>query len=509
MQAQPEKYYGGTAGEKLDWALHYLQNHYVDSVNSNHLTEVAIRNMMKTLDPWSRYQTAKELEDLKNSYKGYGELAYGFNHFWVGDSLMISYIDQGGPADLAGLQVNDRILSVNEIAANLNNYAPVKINLTSEDEILNLSIHRPYHFTKKDIILKKEKLPIISVDAAYMESPQTAYVKISHFTDKTAAEFKAALKPLLQQGLQNVIIDLRGNYGGSVTGTIELSDEFLPAGKVISYSKGTHLDRKEYLSTDNYLMKDIALIILIDDLSMSASEMFTGAMQDYDRALVIGKESYGKGLIQRSYTLNDSSAIRFTIGRYYTPADRYFDQMVYQNKGFTKLVDSITDEYTINIQVPDNFISTTMSGRKIVSSPKGIVPDIYIDEKPFRTKELMLLRGQYLLKTFANHYMFEHRHELAESYATVQEFEADTHFETHLKELLMTFIQKKVKEKKFDHRLIPETITSDILTDVKATMARQLWGKNGYYYSINKKDALLKRSKAAFTDGSFKQLQIN
>jgi len=334
MQAQPKEYYGGTEGEKLDWALYYLQNYYVDSVNSAHLTEVAIRSMVKTLDPWSRYQTAKELEDLKNSYKGYGELAYGFNYFWVDDSLMISYINKGGSADLAGLQVNDRILSINQLAANLGNYAPLKAQLISKDSIMQLAISRPYTFTQKDFILKKEKLPILSVNAAYMENKQTAYVKINHFTDKTAAEFKAAIKPFLQQGLQNVIIDLRGNYGGSVTGTIELSDEFLPAGKIISYSKGTNLERKEYLSTDNYLMKDIALIILIDELSMSAAEMFTGAMQDYDRAIVIGKESYGKGLIQRSYTLNDSSAIRFTIGRYYTPAGRYFDQKVYENNGF-------------------------------------------------------------------------------------------------------------------------------------------------------------------------------
>jgi len=493
LQAQPDKYYGGANGEKLDWALFYLNNHYVDTVNSNYLSEVAIKSMMKTLDPWSRYQTAKELEDLTNAYKGYGERAYGFNYFWVGDTLMISYINPGGSADLAGLQVNDRILSVNQLAANLTNYVPLQTQLINEDSLMQLSIYRPQEFTK-NFNLKKEMLPIISVDAAYMQSPQTAYVKISRFTEKTVAEFEAGVEPLLEQGLQNMIVDLRGNYGGSVEGTIALSDEFLPAGKIINYSQGFNLERKDYLSTRKYSMKNIALIILIDELSMSAAEMFAGAMQDYDRAIIMGKESYGKGLIQQSYTFNDSSAIRFTVGRYYTPAGRYFDQMVYKNKGFTKLVDSISNEYTIKISVPDSLITNTLSGRKIVSSPKGIVPDIYVDAQPFTTKELMLLRGQNLLHTFVNHYMFGQRNTLVRTYETVKKFEADTIFEATLKEQFMAFIQKEVKEKQFDHRLIPATITSDIITEVKALIASQLWGNTGYYYVLNTTDTMLKRS---------------
>jgi len=507
LKAQPEKYYGGIDGEKLDWVMYYIKNNYVDTVDGNYLVEKAIKSMMKELDPWSRYQTAQELEDLKNSYKGYGKEAYGFNYFWIGDSLMVSFVSKGGPADLAGLQANDRIIKVNELSANLNNYAPLKMQLHNEDTILKLAVYRPKEFTKS-FTLKKEKLPLLSVDAAYADSNQTAYVKISSFTDNTATEFKEAIEPLLPKGLQNVIIDLRGNYGGAVAGAVALSDEFLPAGKVISYAKGFNLERKDYLSTDNYSMKDIYLTILIDELSMSASEMFAGAMQDYDRAIIIGKESYGKGLIQQSYTLNDSSAIRFTTGRYYTPADRYFDQMVYNNRGFTKLVDSITNEYTININLPDSLIDTTLSGRKIVASPKGIVPDIYLDSKPFKTKELMLLKGQFLLNTFAYHYMFNNRNELLKNYATVKEFESDKIIESSLKQELMQFIQKEVEAKQFDKHLIPPSITQDIIADVKALIATQAWGKSGYYYILNKEDGLLDRSKASFKDGSFDLLKV-
>jgi len=420
---------------------------------------------------------------------------------------MISSVSKGGPADLAGLQANDRIIKINELDANLNNYAPLKLQLHNEDSIMQLSVYRPKKFTKS-ISLKKEKLPLLSVEATYLDNDQTAYVKISSFTNKTATEFKAALEPLIPKGLQNVVIDLRGNYGGAVAGAIELSDEFLPAGKIISYEKGFNLERKDYLSTDNYSMKDISLIILMDELSMSASEMFVGAMQDYDRAIIIGKESYGKGLIQQSYTLNDSSAIRFTKGRYYTPSDRYFDQMVYNNRGFTKLVDSITNEYTININLPDSLIDTTVSGRKIVASPKGIVPDIYLDAKPFKTKELMLLKGQFLLNTFAFHYMFKNRIELLKRYPTVKEFEADKQIEERLKLELMAFIQEEVEAKQFDKHLIPKNITQDIISDVKALIATQAWNKSGYYYILNKEDTLLDRSKAAFKDGSFGLLKI-
>ncbi len=509
LKAQPEKYYGGTNGEKLDWALYFLNHHYVDSVNSTHLTEVAIKSMMKTLDPWSRYQTAKEVEDLHNAYSGYSDAAYGFNYFWIGDSLMIVYLNKGGPADIAGLQVNDRIVRVNETPANLTNYASVKMQLHNEDSILQLTINRPNEFTKP-FTLKKAKLPLLSVDAAYMDNTKTAYVKISSFNDKTGTEFINAVKPLLQQGMQNIMIDLRGNYGGSVTGAIALCDEFLPAGKVISYSKGINLDRYDYLSTDNYLMKDISLTILIDELSMSASEMFAGAMQDYDRALIIGKESYGKGLIQRSYYFNDSSAVRFTVGKYYTPTGRYFDQMAYENKGFTKLIwnESIEEEYTINMQVPDSLMHTTLSKRKIVASPKGIVPDIYIDAKAANTKELMLLKGQHLLSTFAYHYMFNNRQPLSKKYSSVESFEADNTLEATLKQQLWEFIQQEVKEKQFDFRLVPASITDDIITETKAFIANQLWGNAAYYYMMNTRDPLIHRSKMAFTDGSFGKLKL-
>lgn len=507
MKAQTEKYYGGTDGEKLDWVMYFLKNNYVDTVDSPYLVEKAIKSMMKELDPWSRYQTAQELEDLKNSYKGYGKEAYGFNYFWVGDSLMVTFVSKGGPADLAGLQANDRIIKINDLNANLKNYAPIKIQLHNEDTVLQLSINRPHVFTKP-FTLTKAKLPILSVDAAYADSDETAYVKINSFTDNTAIEFKAAIEPLLAKGLQNVIIDLRGNYGGAVTGAIALSDEFLPAGKVISYAKGFNLDRIDYLSTDNYSMKEVSLIILMDELSMSASEMFAGAMQDYDRAIIVGKESYGKGLIQNSFTLNDSSAIRFTTGRYYTPAGRYFDQMVHNNNGFTKLVDSITNEYTIHINLPDSLIDTTLSGRKIVASPKGIVPDIYVDKKPFKTKELILLKGQFLLNTFAFHYMFKNRNELLKNYPTVNKFEADKQIEETLKQELMQFIRKEVEVKQFDKHLIPASITQDIISDVKALIATQAWGNSGYYYIQNKEDALFDRSKAAIKDGSFDLLKV-
>jgi len=504
-QAQPATYYGGDDGEKLDWVLHYLKNYYVNDVDGKYLVEQAIKSMMKELDPWSKYQTAEELEALQNSYKGFGKAAYGFNYYWVKDRFMITYVHPGGPADNAEIKVNDRIIAVNEITVNLDNYTKIQGEIHNEDTVIQLNIERPDASTK-NISLTKAMLPVISVQAVYAINAQTAYAKISRFNDNTIDEFEQGMKPLIKKGVENIIIDLRGNYGGSVEGAIELSDAFLPKDKLITYAQGFNMERKDYLTAKPHTMKGVRLVIIVDENTMSAAEMFALAMQDYDRALIVGLESYGKGLIQNSHTLNDSSAVRFTTGKYYSPTGRHVDQLADKNNDW--LDSLVQNSYTIDATFNEDVLHKTIGGRKIAVSNTGVVPDIFFKMVNTQSRQLMLLNGKHLLHDFAYKYVFDEQLNLVKKYNNVKVFDADAAFKKKLKQQLLPFIQQEVATRQLDVNIVPKTITDDMLMQVQAVIASLTWSNDAYYYLYHQNDLTIQRCATAFEDGSFERLGI-
>ncbi len=500
------EYYGGDSGKKLDWVIYYLNKHYVDSTDNEYLTDVAIKRIAEELDEYSVYQTAKEIEDLNNADNGYSPESYGFNFFPVGDTSYVTYIFRDGPADEAGLKIGDRIISINKTPVTAANYARIDefvsdTTLSELDLVINSSTRK-----KQKISIPKKLVPLKSVDAHFMHDKFTGYLKIGRFTVNTVKEFEEAINLMKENGLSNLILDLRGNYGGVVTAAMDLADKFLTTGKLMSYSEGFNLERKEYISENRATMGGINLVILIDENSMSAAEMFTAALQDWDRALVLGYESYGKGLIQQSYSFEDGSAIRMTIGKYFTPAGRYL-QRAKEDGNMMENFLTQPSEYSVNI-APTSMRKTTKTGREITASSGGIIPDIYMYTNSPNSESLNRLNEHGLLYGFTCSFMFGERERYLKEYPSSVSYINSTQVDMDIKQVLGNFIVQEVNRQGLDKSLIPYTIPDDIIKEIKAWMAGQLWNDNAYFQMKSYGDPVFQRALATFKDGSFRSLNL-
>ncbi len=399
LYSQEPTYYGGEAAKKLDWTLFYLNAHYVDSTDVDRLAEIAVIRMIQELDPFSRYQSKKQLDEQRKADEGYKNDGIGIRYYIIKDTATITFIDETGPGVAAGLKKGDKILSlngINTIGKNFNIIAEMII--ADRGTTLNLKIKRPGERQLLDIPVTSISLFAASLDAAYKIKDNIGYIRLNRFTMKTLGEVKAALKDLKSRGVEHLIFDLRGNRGGVVTGATKLADEFLSENKLIMSSVGKGLPKSEVLATAGGLFEKGKIAILTNGVTASASEIFTGALQEWDRALVLGEMTYGKGLIQQSYLLGDSSAVRLTIGRYYTPTGRILQRpfefdtstdWVFQNiagavhyKDFTKAL----------VAHPENQWKS-MSGRSLLKGQGGIIPDIYLPKKAVNKPQLKLLNN--------------------------------------------------------------------------------------------------------------------
>ncbi len=502
------QYYGGAEGKKLDWVMYYLNEYYADSTDNALLTDIAIRSIMAELDPYSVYQTAEELEEMNKADEGYSPESYGFAYYTVGDSSLVVYLNEDGPAMKSGLRMSDRILRVNGFDVTGSNYT--KIEEFINDQSLNdlvLSVKHPRE-NERSITIVKTLVPLKSLDAAFMQNKYTGYAKIGRFTAKTVEEFTSSIDPMIGLGLANLIIDLRGNYGGVVDAAIKLADLFLTENKVISYKEGFNLERFDYYSTSNQPYRGINLIILIDENTMSAAEMFASAMQDWDRALIIGRESYGKGLIQQSYSLEDGSAVRLTIGKYFTPAGRYLQR----SKDDSKIIETYLTEdqiaFAVKQDVPDYMRFTTANGREIIASSGGIIPDIYVNDLIPHSESFYSLNNEGILYAFTNSYLFTSKTELANTYLDPVSFNEDSEYDRQLESLLGNYIVSEVNRRALPKTLIPRIVEKDLVQQVKSWIAGHLFEDDAYYFINMKDDMIYNRALLAFTDGTFRQVNI-
>jgi len=323
ISSAQEKYYGGANGKKLDWVMYYLNENYVDSTDNDLLADIAIRRIVEELDPYSSYQSKQEFIDQTNKDQGFSSKGAGFNFYLLnGTQVIVTHITKNGPAEKAGLRKGEQIVNINGVAVQGKSHSQIDALINdATNDILTLN-----YFDKqkqfKTIAFTKENLPYYSIDSHYMLTDKIGYIKISRFNLNTMAEFNPALKGLIQQGMKELVLDLRGNYGGVKDQAVELADVFLKGNKLIHYAEGQNLSREDYLSTENGEFQKGKLLLLVDKNTASASEIFVAALQDWDRCLVMGTETFGKGLVQQSFGLGDSSALRLTIGRYYSPTGR-------------------------------------------------------------------------------------------------------------------------------------------------------------------------------------------
>ncbi|NOU62047.1 S41 family peptidase [Marinifilum caeruleilacunae] len=372
------------AGSKLDVVLDMVESDYVDTVSSAHLVEQAIPAILKDLDPHTVYIPAKDLQRVNEDLKGnFGGIGVQFIRYQ--DTVAIVRVIPGGPSELAGIKAGDRLVTVNDTSI-------VGKELKDNDIIgrlkgpkgtpVTVGVYRRSTNENLEMELLRGSIPVPSVDVAYMINDSVGYIKVSRFAATTYFEFSEGLEKLESQGVKNLIVDLRGNTGGYLSEATNMINEFLAKDKMMVYTEGKAQPRTDYKSNGSGRFQDLPVIVLIDEVSASASEIFAGAIQDNDRGKIVGRRSFGKGLVQEQRRLPDGSALRLTVARYYTPTGRCI-QKPYTN-GKEEYYNDLNMRYIHgefqkkdSIHFNDSLKFTTPGGNTVYGGG-GIMPDVFI-----------------------------------------------------------------------------------------------------------------------------------
>lgn len=495
-QAQQQRKFN--AARKLQIAEFAIQQLYVDTVNEDKLVENAINGMLHHLDPHSTYANAQEVkklnEPLQGNFEGIG-VQFNMNE----DTLMVIQPVSGGPSEKAGILAGDRIVAVNDTAI-----AGVKM---STEEIMRrlrgpkgskvkLGVMRRGIKENIDFVVTRDKIPMHSLDAAYMYPNHVGYIRINSFGATTLDEFIKAMKKLQKQGMKDLILDLQGNGGGYLNAAVGLANEFLEKGELIVYTEGRRAPKNEFAALGNGRMRNGRLVVLIDEFTASASEIVTGAVQDWDRGLVVGRRSFGKGLVQRPIDLPDGSMIRLTVARYYTPTGRCI-QKPYDNPETYNL--DLINRYNKgemihadSIHFPPSQKYTTKKMGRTVYGGGGIMPDYFVpvDTSSYSNYHRRLLAKGAVIKATLN-YADKHRHELTNKYRNFDNYLKQFTVPQELSEQLIadgkeSGVEFNEKEYAKSKRLIN--------TQLKALVARDIWSTNEYYSVINQSDPVVQKA---------------
>lgn len=477
---------------KLNMILNLISDDYVDTMNINDLVELTIPEILKNLDPHTTYFSASELrqanEELDGKFSG-----IGISFMLLNDTINVIEIIPGGPAEKAGIVAGDRIISINDsvCAGKSISDTDVRSRLRGmKDSVVKLGIKR--NNSKKTLYFKVKRgdIPVNSVDASYMLDKLTGYVKVNKFGRTTYNEFLSSLIKLKADGAKHYIVDLRGNGGGIMEMAILMANEFLPENEPIVYTKSRDKRNDSQVWSDGKgSFQDAQLVVLIDEFSASASEIFAGAIQDNDRGLIIGCRSFGKGLVQRQFTLPDSSAIRMTIARYYTPSGRsiqkdyksananYDDELLSRfNNGELYSRDSI--------KVDKSKVFETAHGRKVYGGG-GIVPDIFVarDTTGFTSYYAAVVNSGALQK-YAYYYTDSNR----KKFSALKDYKQFLRTLPNDETLLMGFVSYAAKNGIPARWYYINISRSLLLTQLKALMARDIFGDEAFYPIYNRSD---------------------
>ena len=417
---------------KLLNAEYAIKSCYVDSVDENKLVEDAIIGMLEKLDPHSQFTTAKETQELEEPLQGeFSGIGIQFN--LKQDTLYVIQTIPNGPSERVGMLPGDRIIYVNDTTI-----AGVKIKNTDIQKKLRgkkgtkvtVKVKRGTHPELITFVITRDKIPLHSVDAAYMLDEKTGYIKISSFGAKTYNEMIDKLHLLKKQGMRQLVVDLSDNGGGYMDAAIQMVNEFLDDGQLIVYTEGLNQSRAEAKANGRGEFKDMKLVVIMSQYSASASEIFAGAIQDWDRGLVLGRRSFGKGLVQRPFKFEDGSMMRLTVARYHTPSGRCIQKPYVKGdkKGYD--ADLLTrynagEYYNIDsIQFNDSLKYTSLKNHRVVYGGGGIMPDVFV---PVDTTEYskyyrdMLAKG--VIYQYALDYVDKNRKALKSSYPNVEKFD--------------------------------------------------------------------------------------
>ena len=479
----------------IEEAFDIFKDRYVDNINLDSLQNDAINEMMNHLDPHSTFIPASNLasvnEDLAGSFEG--GIGIEFNIF--DDTVHILYVIPDGPSDKAGIRIGDKLIAVDGesvISKTLPSTDIRKMIRGKGGSKVNLTVIRGETTQYYEVL--RGTIPIPSVDAAYMVNSQMGFIKLNKFSEPTYREFMTALERLQKAGMKDLILDLRGNGGGYIDPAIEIADEFLDDDKLIVYTEGANVKRREYKAKRPGLFETGKLAILIDEQTASASEILTGALQDWDRATILGRRSFGKGLVQGQYTLSDGSAIRLTIARYYTPIGRSIQRPY--DQGRKAYMEDIQNRYLHGEMFSADSIShvnqkvfNTAGGRKVYGGG-GITPDVFVPYDTSRfTKDVTQLYLDGRFNNIVYQYYIRNSGQL-DKYKSPEDFSKNFN---NIEAVWSELVQYALKDR-INLRNIPERDKVNIQNQIKSYLARLKWRTEGYYEVYNKYDPVVMKA---------------
>jgi carboxyl-terminal processing protease len=482
---------------KIEDVLDYIESNYVDSIGRADIEEKAIAELLADLDPHSYYIPAEETQGIAEDMQGNFE-GIGVQFRILKDTILIENTIEGGPSEKVGIQAGDKIIYVKDslvAGVGVGNSDVMLLLKGPKGTKVNIKVLRKGKLIP--FTITRDKIPLYSVDATYMLDKTTGYIKVNRFAATTYDEFIEGIQNLKEQGMFNLVLDLRGNPGGYLQAAVEMTDELLDGKRLVVYTEGLHQDKYEYTTNRKGVFEEGKLVLLIDQNSASASEIMSGAIQDWDRGVIIGRRSFGKGLVQDQHEFPDKSALRLTIARYYTPSgrsiqksyedkDAYFDEVdIRYENGELLGLDSLND-------AQDTVKYFTLIKKREVFGGGGIMPDVFMPLDTSYANLYVAQLRQYILP-FLYAYVASNRTAL-EKY-NVENFVKGFKVETKLFSEFQAFARTNGYSDPFSSNL---EYNSGLKLLIKASLAKQLFQSEGFYRVINNDAPIIREALKQF-----------
>lgn len=498
---------------KLESLLYHIDRMYVDDVDKNHLVDAAIVRILEELDPHSTYIPKDELEEVNEPLKGNFE-GVGIQFNILRDTIYVVDAIAGGPSERLGIRSGDRILTIdgeNAAGVGFKNSDVMKRLRGKKGTKVNVSIQRRGESAPLDFTITRDKIPIYSVEASYMAAPQVGYIKVSRFSATTMKEFREKLDELKKQGMNDLILDLQGNGGGYLRTAIEMSDEFLGGGRLIVYTEGRNAPREDTHATREGRFEKGRLVVLVDEGSASASEIVSGAVQDWDRGLIIGRRTFGKGLVQRPVMLPDGSAVRLTVSRYYTPSGRSIQKPyeegveAYRRERMERLTKGeLTNPDSVHFADTAKYYTVN---KRVVFGGGGIMPDIFVPlDTSYTSAYFSQLVRRGVLNTFALDHVEQNRDKLLAQYPDPASFRKRFKPGAEVMDALVDAASRDGIEPDPEGFAVSKPL---IELRLKALIARDLWNTSAYWQVINAEnpvDRSFQKALETLSDNTFQRL---
>ena len=501
------------AARKMAEVIYNVERFYVDAPNLDKLSESAIVALLEELDPHSTYIPKEDLDDAQMTING-SFVGIGVRFQLMKDTISVVATIPGGPSEKLGILPGDQIVQVdgqNVAGIGIKNDqvrqklmgdlgTKVKVTVNRKGKLLDFNITR-------------DKIPVFSVDAAYMIDKEIGYIKLNSFSKTTVQEVQKAMLDLKEQGMKSLIFDLQGNGGGLLDAAHKLADEFLSGDKLIVYSEGRAQPRTDLKAGRKGLFETGQLVILTDEYSASASEILSGAVQDWDRGLVIGRRSYGKGLVQRPMPLSDGSEMRLTIARYYTPTGRHIQKPYQDTETYRKDLNQryLNGEFFLkdSIKMPDSLMYKTLKTKRTVYGGGGIMPDVFVPLDTTQNSVYFadLIQGGHV-NSFAFQYINANRAALRSKYPDINAFKRDFILDQAFMDQFFAYVQKEDPTLLFNAEQY--AISEQLLKlRIKAVLAQDLWGTNEMFQVYNETNEILQKAIEVLQSKQYSQFELD